>query len=86
MPGVAKSMANACHRQELLMPPISVQLYWPDDGNWYGVTINAINVKKRSATCVPCDLYECIYYIKIVDVNLLNFMHLCSMGLSSFGI
>lgn len=30
-----------------------LQLYWPDDGSWYGVTINSVNVKKRSAMCVP---------------------------------
>lgn len=29
-----------------------LQLFWPDDGNWYSVVINAINVKKRMATCV----------------------------------
>lgn len=29
-----------------------VQLYWPDDGTWYSVAINAVNVKKRMATCV----------------------------------
>lgn len=28
-----------------------MQLFWPDDGNWYSVVINAINVKKRMATC-----------------------------------
>nr|BAV58199.1 alfin-like protein [Ulva partita] len=26
------------------------ELYWPDDGNWYSVVINAVNVKKRMAT------------------------------------
>jgi hypothetical protein len=32
----------------------AVQLYWPDDGTWYTVTINAINVKKRMATYDAC--------------------------------
>lgn len=26
------------------------ELFWPDDGNWYSVVINAINAKKRMAT------------------------------------
>lgn len=26
------------------------ELYWPDDGTWYSVVINAVNVKKRMAT------------------------------------
>jgi hypothetical protein len=30
-----------------------MQLYWPDDGSWYGVTINALNPKKKSATYAP---------------------------------
>lgn len=30
---------------------VCLQLFWPDDGNWYSVVINAINVKKRMATC-----------------------------------
>lgn len=48
---------STMHRKPLLDADISsslkgkrAELYWPDDGTWYSVAINAVNVKKRMAT------------------------------------
>lgn len=56
--GLKRGRSNSPGRRKpLLETDISValkgkraELYWPDDGIWYSVAINAVNVKKRMAT------------------------------------
>jgi hypothetical protein len=36
-----------------------MQIYWPDDQQWYAVEVQQINVKKRLAVYVSPSLQQC---------------------------